>query len=115
MKTRSFEEIWQDTQKLKGTPVYSLDKHLKSDVIDVDATGLIRRSEKTRRLTLLPRSAFERTWEKLTRDRCCGISESWKQVCHFIALLPEVEYSLKPGKIWIVENKHKFGELVAKK
>ena len=115
MKTRTFEEVWRDIEKLQGTVVETLVKHVKSDIIRVTDKGILRRSEITEQERLVAKSAFRRTWERLQLEGNCPVSASWKHVSGVLALLPEIEYSLKPGTIWLSENKHKFGELVERK
>jgi hypothetical protein len=114
MKTRTFEEVWCDLERLKGKTVYTLVHHVRSDIIDVDSSGMMRRSERWKQVRHVDRSAFQRTWEKLSIHGCRRLSDAWKFVCACIALLPEVQYSLKPVTIWLSENRHEFGELVEK-
>jgi len=111
---RTFEEVWLDLEKLKGKTVFTLVHHVKSKVIDVDSRGMLRRSERWNQVKHIDRSAFKRAWEKLAIDGYCRLSDTWKFVCACLALLPEVEYSLKPGTIWLSKNRHDFGKPVEK-
>jgi hypothetical protein len=111
---RTFEEVWHDLEGLRGKTVFTLIHNVRNDIIEVDSTGIIRRSERWGQVKHVDKSAFQRTWEKLIKDGYCRLSDSWKFVCACIALLTEVEYSLNPGTIWLSENKHDFGKLVEK-
>jgi hypothetical protein len=115
MKKRTFDEVWSDLEKLKGKPVFTLVQHIKSDILDVNSTGIKRRSERWGQVRHVDRSAFKRVWERITKDGYRRLSGSWKFACACIALLPEVEYSLKPGTIWLSKNIHEFGKPVEKK
>jgi hypothetical protein len=114
MKTRTFNEVWCDLEKLKGQTVLTLVHHVRSEIIDVNKSGIKRRSEIHNKEKTVDKSAFKRVWEDLMINGKCELSERWKFACACIALLPEVEYSLNPAKIWLSENRHEFGKLVEK-
>jgi hypothetical protein len=114
MKTRTSDEVWCDLEKLKGTTVSTLVNHVQSEIIDVNESGIKRRAETHNKEKTVDKSAFKRVWADLIINGNCKLSERWKFACACIALLPEVEYSLKPGTIWLSENRHDFGKLVEK-
>ena len=114
MKIRSFEEVWLDLERLKGKTVDTLVNHVKSDIIDIDSSGMLRRSEIYNEEKTVERSAFERVWKDLTEKGYCKIGSRWSIACACIALLPEIEYSVSSRTIRLTENKHEFGILVEK-
>jgi hypothetical protein len=114
MRTRTFEEVWHDLEKLKGRTVFTLVHKVKSEIIDVNKSGIKRRSEIHNQEKTVDRSAFERVWKQLMENGYCKVEDGWKIACACIALLPEIEYSLKPGTIWLSDNRHEFGKLVVK-
>ena len=63
MKTRTFDEIWRDLEKLKGKTVFTLVYRVRSDIIEVNSSGMLRRSERWKQVRHVDRSAFQRTWK----------------------------------------------------
>jgi hypothetical protein len=118
MKTRTFNEIWQDIYRLQDIEVFTLRHHNKNHIMKVDETGLITSPDRSRYPHTHPitKGAFETVWRKLLakRDFMPVEDGGYHLVCACMALLPEVEYSLNPVTISLTENKHDFGTLVEK-
>lgn len=118
MKTRTFNEVWQEIKKLEDKDIFTLRYHYKNHIMKVNETGLITNPEKSRYPHTHPvdKGAFETVWRTLLTKRYFVPAEDggYHLVCACLALLPEVEYSLKPETIWLSENKHEFRKLVEK-
>ena len=103
----SFDEIWLDIQQLKV--VYTLNRRHENQVIFDPDKGMLRLSDAGKgEWTHVDKSAFERAWERLVKDGCLEASKKWKVVCACLAQLPEVEYSLKPERLWLIGDSSKW-------
>jgi len=115
---RTFEEIWQNIKKLQGKDVYTLSHKNKNHIVEVNETELIINPDRSRypHTHLITKGAFETVWRKLlAKGDFVPIEDGgYNLVCACIALLPEVQYSLKPVTIWLSENRHDFKKLVEK-
>ena len=105
---RSFDEIWHDLQQLKGKTVFTLVYRVRNEIVDFDSRGMLRLMVRRNSIKRVDKSAFKRVWEKLVESGYCQIEDGLKIVCACIAHLPEIEYSLNPGIIWLSENRHDF-------
>ena len=112
---RTFEQIWEDIEKLKGQTVYTLDQHVRNDIIDIAPKEVKRKSERGNGIKPVPIRAFRNAWGKLVEQGYCEVNKSktWGIAAACLAYLPEVEYSLKPRKLHLLYDKkhfHAFGE-----
>jgi hypothetical protein len=116
MKTRIFEDIWRDIKKLQNKDVFTLRRHQKNHIVGVDETGLRTIRGKSDFPYPITKGAFETVWRKLiTNDRYIPVEDGgYHIICACIALISEVEYSLKPVTIWLSEKRHEFGKLSEK-
>ena len=109
----SLAVVWNKIHSLSCQTVYTLDQHVKNEILDFGANGMRRHSERKKKPSFVPRQKFEAVWEKLKKDGKCQrnkrVAPSIVYAC--LAHLECIEYSLKPETLWLSENRHPFGEV----